>query len=616
MFFGYRGSMLHIDLNKKQINKEVLDHEVLREWLGGTGLGVKFVYEKVDSSTAWDDPDNCFVLASGPLGGTAVKGCGNYCVVTKGPMTGGMATTQAGGYLGAFLKFCGYDGLLIEGSSPEWVYLYIDDDKVEIRPASHLLGLDTVQTQETLHRELSMSPRQLSICCIGPAGENLVRFACLVGDYGHVAAHNGVGAVLGSKKVKAIAVKRGKKKVEVFDKDALRDLATQMNDAAKSSPSGSDCFNWGTNAGHIPLHATGALPVKNLTTSIFPEHVDFSGKALRAKFEYKKRPCWGCNWNHCGVIKITSGPFQGFETEEPEYEAMAAMGPLIGITDPAKSLVLADYVDRLGMDVNETGWLMGWVMECFEKGYMTAEAIDGLEMKWGSFENTKQLLKKVAHREGVGAFLAEGVMRAAKEIGGQALECAVFTEKGNSPRGHDHRAVWTEYLDTCVSSTGTIETTGGSINVTQHNREPLSDPFSWEQVAEQNAALSGRRVFTDCLGVCRICAAEDINLTVLALKAATGDDFTVEKAMWIGKRIVNLMRVFNIQNGITAEKDKPSPRYASVVVDGPAQGRSIGKVFQQMKERYYELMGWEKKTGKPLPETLEKYGLSEIVSDL
>ncbi|MFA7467528.1 MAG: aldehyde ferredoxin oxidoreductase C-terminal domain-containing protein [Desulfotomaculaceae bacterium] len=616
MPLGYVDAMLRFNLTDHAVITESLSPEVLKEWLGGTGLGVKYMYDEVDPLTAWDDPENRMILATGPLAGTSVKGSGNYCVVSKGPMTGGLATTQANGFLGAFLKFCGYQGLVLQGQSLEWVYIYIDEDKVEIKSAAHLVGLDTVQTQEALHQEYQLKPTQLSVCCIGPAGENLVRFACLAGDYGHVAAHNGVGAVLGAKKVKAIAVKRGKKSVEVNDRDALRELAAQMNETAKGTPPGGDCFRWGTNAGHPVLHKIGGLPVKNLTTSIFPECVDYDGKVLREKFEYRKKPCWGCDWNHCGTLKIKSGPYQGFEADEPEYEAMVATGPLIGITDPELSLVLADKIDRLGIDCNETGWLMAWVMECFEKGYLTSQDLDGLEMTWGNFDSTKALLEKVAFRKGFGSLLAEGVMRAAKKIGGPALECAVFTDKGNSPRGHDHRAIWYEYLDTCVSSTGTIETTGGGINPRQHDLEPISDPFSWEQIARQNAAVSGRRVFEDSLGICRISAAEDINLTVLALKAATGEEFTRESAMQIGKRVVNLMRVYNIKAGITAENDKPSPRYSSTPVDGPAAGRSVGAVFEPMKELYYELMGWDKKTGMPLPETLKMLGLADVIKEI
>ncbi|MDY6825570.1 MAG: aldehyde ferredoxin oxidoreductase C-terminal domain-containing protein [Bacillota bacterium] len=613
MLSGYTGNLLCFDLDTKTFIKEELPHELLKKWLGGTGLGVKYMYEEVPPDTSWDDPANILVIATGPLAGTAVKGSGTYSVVTKGPMTGGLASSQANGFMGAFLKFCGYQGLIVQGQASEWVYLYIDEDKVEIKSAEHLVGLDTIQTQEALQKEYNSKPTRISISCIGPAAENQVKFSCLVGDHGHVAAHNGIGTVLGSKKVKAIVVKRGSKGVAVSNKDKLREIAGKIHDATLNTPAGLDTSKWGTNVAHPILHKMGGLPVKNLTTSIFPDFVKYDGEALRNQFAYKKRPCWGCNWDHCGTLTVKSGPFAGFTTEEPEYEAMAAMGPLIGINDPTLSLMLADHIDRLGMDCNETGWMVAWIMECYEKGYLTADDLDGLEMNWGNFENTKKFIWKMAHREGFCDRLSGGVKKAAEAMGSPAYECAVFTGKANTPRSHDHRAIWNEYLDTCVSNTGTIETTGGGINVKQHGLEPISDPFSWEQVARQNAVLSGRRVMEDSLGICRLPAAEDIFLTAEALTAATGDPFTAEELMTIGKRIVNLMRLYNYHTGLTADKDKPSPRYSSSPVDGPAAGQNVAEAFRKMKDRYYELMGWDKETGKPLPETLKKLGLSELI---
>ncbi|MDY6825567.1 MAG: aldehyde ferredoxin oxidoreductase C-terminal domain-containing protein [Bacillota bacterium] len=613
MVYGYVDKMIRFKLSEKNVITEDIPADILKEWLGGTGLGLKYFCEEVETGTTWDSPKNKLFFSTGPLAGTAVKGSGTYGTVTKGPMTGGIGTSQANGYMGAFLKFCGYQAMVLEGISKEWVYLYVDENNIQIKEASHLVGLDTIQTQEALYKEYGLNSNQLSIICIGPAGENLVRFACILGDYGHAAAHNGIGAVMGVKKVKAIVIKRGKKKFAIYDKSKLMDAAGKMNETAINSPAGSDCFRWGTNAGHPILHKSGALPVKNLTTSIFPENGKFSGESLRQKFNYKRKPCWACNFSHCGYTKVISGPFKGFVADEPEYEAMASMGPMIGITDPTLSLVLADYADRMGMDVNETGWLLAWVMECFEKGYLTAEEADNLELSWGSFYTAMLLLNNISKRHGFGNLLAEGVKGAAKKIGGSAQQCAVYTEKGNTPRSHDHRAVWTEYLDTCTSDTGTIEVTGGAMDVTQHNMKPIDDQFSWEQVARQNAAISGRRVVDDSLGICRISAAEDINLTAAALTAATGDDFSREQLMKIGKRIINLMRFYNSKSGLTSNLDKPSTRYAARPSDGPASDYRIGDVFNQMKELYYESMGWDKKTGEPLADILADLDLDALV---
>jgi len=610
---GYTDTILRFDLTKKSHRREELAHETLKTWLGGTGLGVKYMMDEVPADVTWDDPRNLFIMSNGPLSGTIIRGSGAIGVVTKGALTGGLATSQANGYMGAFLRFCGYAGVIISGQSPDWVSLYIDDDNVEIKSAEHLIGLDTVETQDALLKEYGLKRTQMSVYCIGPAGENLVRFAMLIGDYGHVAAHNGIGAVLGKKKVKAIAIKKGSKKPRYHDRATLAKLAAQIHKTGMSTPAGKDCSMYGTNSGHPVLYKAGQLPIRNITIHVYPQYEDYSGKNLREKFEYHKRPCWACNWAHCGDLKITDGKFAGFETEEPEYEAMAAMGPLIGITDTTHSVILANWIDRMGLDCNETGWMTGWVMECYEKGYMSKDQLDGLEMKWGSFKETKQLIYNIAHRQGFGNLLAEGVKRASTALGSPAKDCAVYTSKGNTPRGHDHRANWAEHLDTCVSSTGTIETMGGTINILQHGAQPVTDRFSWEQIAVHNAVLTGRRVLEDSLGICRLCACEDIHETAQALTAATGDFFDFDTVMRVGRRVVNTMRVYNTLCGITGKNDNPSARYSSVVEDGPAEGVNIGEVFQRMKERYFELVGWDKKTGIPLSETLQELDLADLI---
>ena len=582
-----------------------------KTWVGGIGFGIHYLFKEVPPKAGWDDPDNRVIIASGPLGGTRVEGSGTFAVCTKGAMTGGAASSQANGFLGAYLKFCGYDGLIIQGAAHEWVYLYIDDKGVSLRSAEHLLGADTRDLQEILRKELGTD--RVSIFGIGPAGEHRVRFSALVGDYGHVAAHNGVGAVLGSKKLKAIVAIRGKRTVPIHDNNQVAEISKALAEAAKEAGLGPSIYAWGTNDGFLALPKMGVLPVKNLTTSIFPESDKFSGQYLRSHFEVKRETCWACGWAHCRRFKINEGPYAGFEGEEPEYEGTAAMGPVIGQTDPAATVFLANLVDRMGMDVNESGWVTGWVMECYEKGYLKKEDLDGLEMTWGNALATRSLLEKIANRQGVGNILAEGVKRASEKIGGEASNCAVYTLKGNTPRGHDHRALWTEFFDTCLSNTGTIESTGGALRAQQHGLEPISNPFDWEQVINQNAKTNGRRIFEDSLGICRF-PNEDINMMVSCVNAATGWKLTLDEAMIIGKRMVNLMHVFNHRCGMTKEMDAPSARYGSSPVDGPAQGISTKEIWERVTKRYYELMGWDPETGYPLPTTLKSLGLDDLIN--
>ena len=607
---GYAGKCLRVDLTNRRLTDEVFDADVLRKWVGGSGLGARILYDEVAPGTSWDDPANRLIVASGPLGGTRVMGSGTFSAITKGPLTNGAVTTQANGFLGAFIKFCGYDGLIFQGAADRLVYLYVHDGGAELRDASHLAGKDTWETQEILSAELGRGPAQLSVFSIGPAGEHLAKIASIAGDRGHVAGHNGAGAVMGSKRLKAIAVARGSGRFATAQPQRLTELADQLIERIKTDPASRNTYQWGTSQGFAGAHAGGWLPVRNYTTNVFPQWGDFMGEVVRNTFEIKGHPCWACQMHHCHIMKVTRGPATGYVGEEPEYEQWAAWGPVVGNTDPGLAVQLANEVDRLGFETNETGWLIGWVMECYEKGYLTREQLDGLDMRWGNAEATLALLRKIAHREGIGDLLAEGVMRASQKIGGEAVSCAVYTRKGNSPRGHDHRARWTELLDTSTSSTGTIET-GPTFFPEEFGLPAQSDPFNWEDVAATVAKSKGRMIFEDCLGTCRFCTRTEVSFLAELLNAATGWDFSKDDAIAVGRRTANLLRVFNIRNGITAEVDAPSARYGSVPVDGPARGRDVGAVFGKMRARYYELLGWDSATGKPLPETLRALGLAD-----
>jgi aldehyde:ferredoxin oxidoreductase len=274
--------------------------------------------------------------------------------------------------------------------------------------------------------------------------------------------------------------------------------------------------------------------------------------------------------------------------------------------------MLANEIDRLGLECNESGWVIAWMMECFERGLLTAKDLDGLEMRWGNAEAAKALLHKIARREGVGELLAEGVKRAAHQLGGEAAKCAIFTEKGNSPRGHDHRANWSEMLDVCVSGTGTIE--GGGIPFREEfGLPPKMDPFSAVDVSTTAGKGNGRLVFQDCLVVCKFTTQIPLAKIAELVNAATGWGFSGEDCLAVGRRIVNLLRVHNLRCGITAAVERPSMRYGSTPVDGPVAGKSIAPVWDEMLRNYYGLMGWDQENGKPLPETLRRYGLQHTI---
>ncbi len=605
---GYAGKFLRVDLTFERVSNVVFDEETLRKYLGGTGLGAMILYEEVPPKASWCDPTNRLTIASGPLGATSIPGSGTISVVTKGALTDGATSVQANGRFGAYLKFSGYDGIILQGAAKKWLYLAIDENNVALRDANHLLSLDTYETGTAIQTELGKKEMEVSVASIGPAGEHLVKFAGFFVDKGHSASHNGSGAVMGSKKLKAIVAARGHHRVVVKDAERLTAVANQFLETAKNYR--------GTIGGvhRSQLAGDGTLPVKNYTTNVWQisdgDLEKFSEPYIRGHFEPRRSPCWGCPANHSTLMKIPEGPYAGMEVEEPEYEQMAAWGPIMDNKDAVSAAVLAGVCDRLGLENNEAGWLVGWVMECYAKGYLTKEDI-GLNMNWGNVEAARQLLHMTAYRQGFGDLLAEGVMRVSQRIGGEAANCAVYTLKGNSPRGHDHRTAWGEMFDTVVSNTGTIETHRALMDPKEGNQ-----PGNPKETSTAVALTKGTMEYDDSLGTCRFNTGLNMIRTADAVSAVTGWDFTAEEAKSVGLRAVNLMKAFNIRAGLPKGLDYPSTRYGSTHIDGPWKGIGISSHWDEMLENYYQLMGWDVATSKPLPETLQRLGLEHIIKDL
>ncbi len=618
------GKMLRVDLSERSTTEEIPDKSTLRQYVGGTGIGVKYLYGEVSPGVQWDDPGNRLIFATGPVGGTRLGGSGSISVVTKGPLTNGATSTQTNGFIGAFLKFSGFDAIIVQGAAPRWVYLYIHDGTAEIRDAEHLIGQDTFETGDLIRRELDKKEREVSVFSIGPAGEHLVAFACIAGDKGHVAAHGGAGAVMGSKKLKALAVSRGKMPVEVADKEKLSFLVKDLYEKVTSTPGsqGHRQSRWGT-TGNIEVNksrlAKGSLPIKNYTTSHFPKFVEFSREYLDPLFEIQNAPCWACRFTHCRMFKVKEGPYAGYVGEEPEYEQWAHWGPVIGQTDQIRAFVLSNEVDRLGMDTNHVGWIIAWLMECYDKEILSKDDLDGIEMKWGDAEAASAMLKKIARREGVGDVLARGIVHAAESFPPETRKLAIYTKKGNTPRAHDHRGSWRMMLDTCVSDTSTDAASSMGTKPEDAGLPKNADLLSPEVTATWIARITNRMPVDDSLVMCRFNnRGPGINMDYLAeiLRAVTGFDYTGEEVSAVGYRIIHLLRAFNIRHGLTADMDAPSPRYGSTPIDGPFQGISIEPVWRQTVDRYYELMGWDVRTGKPLPETLKRFNLVYVTKDL
>ena len=496
---GYTGRLLRVNLSTGKVWTEPWGPDDMREYLGGIGLGAKILYDEVGPKVHWDHPDNRLILATGPLAGLPVWGTGGLTVITRGALTGGATSTQANGFFGACLKYSGYDAIVLQGQAKKLSYLYINDDTVEIRDAAHLAGKDTWEMQQALETEHGLSGHRMSVYGIGPAGENLVRFAAIHGDYGHVASKNGCGAVMGKKKLKAVCIVRGTKALSAHDARGLVQAADDIAHDLKTDPSTSTLYNYGTLPGVLNLSKLGVLPIKNYTTNLTGMDMsDWEPTKLREGFDHRGHQCSACGMRHCHIQVIRNGPHKGERVDEPEYEGWSGAGWTIGLTDKDAITWLNTRIDRACVDVNEFGWVCGWVMECMEKGYLTEEQV-GFRLTFGDVEGAYRLLQMISHREGFGDVLAEGVKRASEKVGGEAAKCAVYTKKGASPRGHDHRGRWDEMLDTCTSSNGTMESANPTFP-TEMGQPARIQPFDGEQVARLTGGILGRRHFEDSLG--------------------------------------------------------------------------------------------------------------------
>ena len=400
---SYSLRILRVNLSTEKVTEERIDGDTARKYVGGTGLGTKYLWEEVPAGVEWSDPDNKIMLFTGPLAGTRVSGSGTFSVTAKGACTNMAGTSQANGFFGAFMRFNGVDGIILEGAAKRWTRIHIHDGTVDLVNAEHLLGKDTWETEDAVKEEVG---KRCSVFGIGPAGENLIRFSAIVGDRGHVAAHNGVGAVMGSKKIKCLSVERGQSRPRVVDLERLLPAAKELADLSKKADPG--LLKWGTNFGFVMLGPMGAVPVKNYTTNIFPEIANFTGEYLRTHFNAKPAPCYACVISHCRMMEVTEGPYKGFVGDEPEYEGMAAMGPVIGQTYPGAAVMLGNLVDRMGFDINETGYLIGWIMECYERGILTLRDLDGVEMGWGTWKQPQPCSERSPIATVAGIYLPTG----------------------------------------------------------------------------------------------------------------------------------------------------------------------------------------------------------------
>jgi aldehyde:ferredoxin oxidoreductase len=608
---GYMQKILRVDLSEQKISEESLGSDLLSQYIGGTGLGIRLLYDESRPGMDPYSPENRIIFMTGPLNGTLVPGSGTYAVLSRNTLTGLATAAQANGFFGARLKYAGYDAILVQGCSENPVYLHIEDGRAEIVDASGLVGKDSFETDMLLRKKYGEDgiEDRISVATIGPAGEKRVRFACIVSDRGHIAASGGVGAIMGSKNLKAIVV-HGDRGVPIdpLEKEAFLQCVKQWREEAQNTAMGKTVNQYGSIGFFTSYHSRGWVPVKNLTTNVFPGEKLFEGEYIRKKLhKMQPRSCHGCTFHHCHTVEVRKGPYKGTVGEEPEYEILAGFGPNWGIYDPGAATMLNDLNDRLGMDAKEASFIISMIMEGYEKGIIRKQEMDGIDLKWGNVKAAAELLKRISRREGIGDLLAEGVMRAAHQLGGEFLDMAVFVKRGNAPHIHDPRVRWGTLFTQAISNTGSQE----GVDMTSRGspelgiERPTSEPD--EYLGEVQAKTGPARQFAECLIFCyyQTCSLKTMTQT---LNCLTGADYDVEDCLKVGRRVINLLRMFNKREGMTKEDDSFSSRLGQPPIDGPGKGKSWVSTFEKARNAYYRAMGWGE-DGMPTRETLEKLDL-------
>ena len=613
---GFVGKVLYVDLTTGKIHDEGLPEEkVLRTWVGCYGLGLRMLYDMVPPGTMARDPENPMIFWTGPLTGVDVPGGNQITLTTKNfntDFTAGRSHTH--GYLGTYLKKAGYDGMVITGAADKPAYLFIHDGGAELRDAAHLWGKDTHETEDILKAELGESA---SIAAIGPVGENLCVGGLIANDRNHNMAHSGVGSVMGSKKLKAIAV-MGSKNIPIADWDKIREIKKRWVQTVLSGSrygrSGKgkhfrDNMRW--------LLKGMGFAGRNFTINQLEEF----GLGLSDQ-KITSRPCHGCP-HACPVdIELVSGPHKGHvATLCGGGEGPEGAGAIFGITNVEDWVYMLDLYDRLGVESSAIGCTIAMAIEAYEKGIITKADTDGLELKWGDAEVIEKLVRKYAYQEGFGEILALGPLGAARAIGGDAPNFAVHL-KGSGINLHDWRVGWGMFLCHAISGgSGWPGTAADVIGSEPDAGYPqLSDFFDYKNKPEEARKTGILKFMKDTVGACglvtwNLAGANDLLRD--AVNAVTGWDITTEELLDVGERIMHAERAFNWRHGLTPEDDYDvSPRLLEAPKDGRAAGKPIKPYLPGMIDKYYELMGWDKKTGKPWIATLKQFGLDDIARDI
>ena len=617
---GFEGKMLEVNLSKGSISNSTVSKDIIRKFIGGSGLGAKLMFDRVNPKVDPLSPENPLFILTGPTSGLSVPGGARFSICAKSPLTNMFGESSCGGNFATELRQAGWDGIIVSGASKKPVYLVVEDNKAEIKDASGLWGKNTQEITDILHEKYPGN-KQVKVVSIGAAGEKLVRFACICNEKRDFAGRCGLGAVMGSKKLKAIVV-RGSGKIPLADQDKFNELRKSALDKAKESIICQVLGAQGTNAALGISAMTGDLPAKNWTVGdnmAVASQIDGS-KLSGPPFYLGNASCHGCMVGCKRHVNIPDGPYKGIEGEGPEYEGAAMLGSLLMIGDMAAVIKMNDLCNMHGVDVISCGATIAMAMDCFEQGILSAKDMDGIELKWGDHASVIKMIEKIVKREGFGNVLAEGSKRAAEKIGKGASRYAVEV-KGMEVPAHDPRANYLLGLSYATGSRGACHTTDPSYTIG-------TGIFAWPDIGinpginvrqNEGAAVIVKHgqdlgSIYNSMAICYM-VVETLNGERISgmLNATTGFDYTFKELEECGERIWHMKRGLSNLMGITAADDKLPKQLLTANTNGGAAGSAPN--LELMLKEFYPARGLAA-DGRPTKETLSRLGLNDLAKKL
>jgi aldehyde:ferredoxin oxidoreductase len=609
---SYRGRLLRINLTDGTSKEEEIDHFSLRSFIGGRGLGAYLLYREVSPNIDSLGPDNKLIFTSGPLVGTNAPCSGRFCVNTLSPQTGIYLFSICSGRFGEFMRRAGYDAYIVEGSSERPVYLLVDQNGATIKDADRWWGMNTTGTEEGIKKELSGSGK-CSVACIGPAGENLLKTACIISER-RAAGRGGPGAVMGSKKLKAV-VAGGSGAISLHDEQQFKAVAKNARKLIRDNPFLMDSLSPFGTATSLNLTSNyGIFPVRNWQKGTIEGIDALRPQTMREKFLRRDTACPACPVACSKITAVDSGPFAGAETEGPEYETLYSFGSACDNTS-LESIIRADQLcDELGMDTIACGVTIAFAMECFEKGIIGLEDTGNVELRFGNAEAIPEILQKMVKREGIGELLADGVKVASDRLG-QGTERFAMHAKGMELGGYDPRGVKGQALVLACGPRGGCHHAGGYVI----HAELVSGNFDRMAIKGKaplvRMARDLRAVMDSAIYCAFLATAYRLDVAAEMIRAATGWDTDEKELATAGERISNIERMFNVHEGIRREDDTlPLRVLEEPLPDGPSKGSILGNDFDLMVDEFYDVCGWDKQTGIPTKERLKHLGLDKIKS--